>query len=349
MLRRCILYHNGSIGRTTAEQLSWYGNGKIRICFYPESSPLGMPMNTPSRSRIALALLVAILAVSTASIFIRLAQREAPSLVIAATRLTLATLMLLPIAFLRHQDELRHLVRAGHLPLAFFSGAFLAIHFATWITSLEYTTVASSVVFVSTGPLWVALLSPLFLREPLKRQVGIGLVLATTGGIIIALGDACEWQNGLHCPSLGIALQGRALWGNFLALVGAWAVSGYLMIGRKLRARVSLVPYISVVYGIAAILLILVALWRGLSFGGYSLSTYFWMLLLALVPQLIGHSTYNWALRYLSATLVAITTLGEPIGSALLAYLILGEMPTPFTTIGGALILAGIYLASQSS
>lgn len=304
--------------------------------------------HAPSRTRIALALLIAILAVSTASIFIRLAQREAPSLVIAATRLSLATLTLLPIAWMRHREELRRLVQAGHLPLAFFSGAFLALHFATWITSLEYTTVASSVVFVSTGPLWVALLSPLFLREPLRRQVALGLILATIGGITIALGDACDWQNGLRCPTLAIALQGRALWGNFLALVGAWAVSGYLMIGRKLRAEISLVPYISVVYGMAAILLVILALWRGQSFTGYQPQTYLWMLLLALVPQLVGHSTYNWALRYLSATLVAITTLGEPLGSAILAYFILNEMPTLFTIFGGALILAGIYLASRS-
>ena len=304
--------------------------------------------DTPSRSRIALALFVAILAVSTASIFIRLAQREAPSLVIAATRLTLATLTLLPIALLRHRQELRHLVQSHHFLLAFLSGAFLALHFATWITSLEYTTVASSVVFVSTGPLWVALLSPLFLREPLRRVVAVGLLLATTGGIIIASGDACEWQNGLRCPSLAVALQGRALWGNFLALIGAWAVSGYLMIGRRLRAQVSLVPYISVVYGIAAILLILIALGRGQSFLGYQPQTYFWMLMLGLVPQLIGHSTYNWALRYLSATLVAITTLGEPLGSAILAYLILNEIPTLFTIVGGALILTGIYLAART-
>jgi drug/metabolite transporter (DMT)-like permease len=302
----------------------------------------------PERSRLLLpiALLVAILAVSTASIFIRFAQRQAPSLVIAAYRLTLASLALAPFAWRRHRSELRGLTRR-ELLLASLSGVFLAIHFATWISSLEYTTVASSVVLVSTSPLWVALLAPLFLREPLTKYVLAGLLLALAGGTIIGLSGACTWRNGLVCSSLGNFMQGKASLGNLLALAGAWAVTGYLLIGRKLRARMSLVPYIFVVYSMAALALIVIMLAAGQKPFGYQPVTYLWMLLLALVPQLVGHSTYNWALRYLPAAFVAVTTLGEPIGSTILAFLILQEVPSSLQIIGGVLILGGIYITSR--
>src|SRR6266545_5069333 len=225
---------------------------------------------TEQRARFILpfALFTAIVAVSTASIFIRFAQAEAPSLVIAALRLTFATLLLAPFAWTRHRDELRSLMR-NEIILGVISGLFLAAHFGTWITSLEYTTVASSVVFVSTGPLWVALLSPMLLNERLRRAAILGLVIAILGGTIIGLSDACVWNHGLRCPDVGHIMQGgampsrtdvlvaRTVWGNFLALIGAWTVSGYLIIGRKLRGKISLIPYIFLVYGIAAIALAL--------------------------------------------------------------------------------------------
>jgi len=306
-------------------------------------------MNQPrTRLILPLALLFAILAVSTASIFIKFAQEDAPSLMIAALRLTLASLVLAPIVLTRHRAELRGLTRTD-LMLGLLSGLFLSIHFATWITSLEYTTIASSVVLVSTGPLWVALLAPIFLREPLTRPVLIGMALALVGGIVIGMSDSCTWNNGLSCPSLDQVLQGRALFGNFLALTGAVTVAGYLMIGRKLRVKISLMPYIFLVYSTAAICLLAFMLMVRESPFGYIPMTYLWILLLALIPQLIGHSTYNWALAHLPAAFVAITTLGEPIGSAILAYLILQETPTAATLTGGALILMGIYLASRNA
>lgn len=303
---------------------------------------------TDQRTRFILpiALVGAIAAVSTASIFIRFAQEQAPSLVIAALRLTFASLLLAPIAWFRHRDELKGLTR-NELVLAVFSGLFLAVHFATWITSLEYTTVASSVVFVSTGPLWVALLSPVSLNERLTRAAVVGLLIAILGGIAIGLSDACIWSNGLRCPQMDQILQGRAMWGNFLALVGAWTVSGYIIIGRKVRAKISLIPYIFLVYGISAVALILMMFAAGESPRGYPAETYGWIFLLALFPQLIGHSTYNWLLRYLPASLVAITTLAEPVGSAILAYFILSEIPSGGVMLGGLLILIGIYLASR--
>ena len=300
-----------------------------------------------SRFILPFALFAAILAVSTASIFIRFAQTDAPSLVIAALRMTFATLLLSPLAVTRHQDELRNLTR-NEIVLGIISGIFLAAHFATWITSLAYTTVASSVVLVATGPLWVALLSPLLLNERLKRAAVLGLVIAMIGGTVIGLSDACSWDTMLRCPDLRKVLQGRAMWGNFLALIGAWTVSGYLIIGRKLRAKMSLIQYIFLVYGISAVALILIMLVAGHSPFGYPAQAYLWIFLLAAFPQLIGHSTFNWALRYLPAAFVAVTTLGEPIGSAILAFFLLKETPTPAVIIGGILILFGIYLASKS-
>ncbi|MDL1909550.1 DMT family transporter [Chloroflexi bacterium CFX6] len=293
-------------------------------------------------------LLIAILAVSTASIFIRFAQTDgAPSLVIAALRLTFATLLLAPFALTRHRAELKSLTRK-QVTLGIASGMFLAVHFATWISSLEYTSVASSVVFVSTGPLWVALLSPMLLNEKSTRAAIVGLGLAILGGAIIGLSDACAIQDGIQCPELGQVMQGGAIWGNFLALAGAWAVTGYLIIGRKLRAGMSLVPYIFLVYGMAAAALIVIMLAAEKSPFGFEAKTYGWIFLLAAIPQLIGHSTYNWALRYLPAAFVAVTTLGEPIGSAILAFFILRETPSAAVILGGILILLGIFLASRN-
>ena len=138
------------------------------------------------------------------------------------------------------------------------------------------------------------------------------------------------------------------MWGNFLALAGAWAVSGYILIGRKVRAGISLIPYIFLVYGISAAALIVMMFAAGESPRGYPAQTYGWIFLLALFPQLIGHSTYNWALRYLPASFVAVTTLAEPLGSAVLAYFILREIPSRGVLLGGLLILTGIYLAART-
>lgn len=306
-------------------------------------------MDSRIRFILPFAILLAILAVSAASVFIRYAQNDgAPSLVIAALRLTFATLLIAPLALTRHLDEIKRLTRTEIL-LGGFSGIFLAVHFATWISSLEYTSVASSVVFVSTGPLWVALLSPILLKEHLSRTAMFGLGFAVVGGTIIGLSDACAWDNGLTCPALTDVLQGRAMWGNFLALVGAWTVTGYLIIGRKLRPGMSLIAYIFLVYGMAAAALLVFMFAAGQTPLGYSPRIYGWIFLLAAVPQLLGHSTYNWLLKYLSATLVAVVTLAEPIGSAALAYVFLQEVPTLGVMSGGALILLGIYLASRQN
>jgi drug/metabolite transporter (DMT)-like permease len=304
----------------------------------------------PRRSTLTMGLLAGIAAASTAAIFIRFAQSEgAPSIVIAAARLTIASLILAPIALTRYLSDLRRLDRQ-ELVLALLSGLFLALHFATWITSLEYTTVASSVVLVSTTPLWVALLAPLVLHERVGTAAVVGLSLALTGGVIVGLSDVCTWQTGaLSCPSLRTFFGGTAFLGDFLALAGAWMAAGYLLVGRKLRAKLGLVPYIFVVYGMAAVVLMVLMLGMGESPIGLPPLAYLWFALLALVPQLFGHSTFNWVLKYLPASFVSVALLGEPVGSTILAYFIFQELPG-WVKIGGALlIMTGIWLSGRDA
>ena len=295
-----------------------------------------------------LVLAFGIMAASTASVFVRNAQVEVSSLVIAALRLSLASLVLTPIVLARRRTELRGLQRS-ELLLALLSGLFLAIHFASWITSLGYTSVASSVVLVSTTPLWVALLSPFTIKEPLSRPILVGMVVALAGGIIIGLSDSCSWNGtNLVCPQLFDFVKGDAFKGDMLALLGALMAACYLIIGRRLRAGTSLLTYIFLVYGMAAVVLVTIMLAIGESPLGYSPKSYGWIILMALIPQLLGHTSFNWALAYLSAAVVSISLLGEPIGSSILAYIFLDETPSVMKIIGAILILTGIYIASRS-
>ena len=295
-----------------------------------------------------LAILIAIIAVSTSSIFIRFAQEKAPSLVIAAYRLSLATLVLTPYTLARHRPEIKAALSQKKLAgLAILSGVLLAFHFATWITSLQFTSVASSVVLVTTSPLWVALFSPLFLKEPLPWYVWIGLVITLIGGMVVGASDSCQWSaNGISCPTLSTFLQGKAFTGDILAVLGALFASGYILIGRRLRPTMALPAYTFLVYGVAALVLLAIVALSGESLVGYPWLTYLFFLALALIPQLVGHSTFNWALRYLSAAYVSIALLGEPLGSTILAYFVFSEIPSPFKLGGLALILSGIMVAS---
>jgi drug/metabolite transporter (DMT)-like permease len=275
-----------------------------------------------------------IVAVSFASILIRFAQGAGmPSISIAAWRLIFASAILLPYAWISRRDEIRSL-SGREWVLLVASGVFLGLHFATWIASLGYTSVASSVVLVSMGPVFVGLGSWLFLRERPGAFLVAGIILAAAGSVVIGWGD------------LG---QGRIqLVGDVLALAGAVFVAGYLMIGYRVRARRSLTTYIALVYAVAMVTVVIIVLVTQQPMFGYSLDAYGWVLALALGPQIVGHSTLNWALRYLSATFVAILTLAEPVGSGILAYVLLGEAITWSTAIGGAVVLAGIYIASRA-
>lgn len=278
-----------------------------------------------------LVLLVGILAASTAALFIRFAQAEgAPSIVIAAGRLTLASLILTPFALASGHREIRQLSRPD-LALAATSGAFLAIHFAAWITSLEHVSVLVSVVLVGTTPLWVALFAPLLLHEPLTRKIVGGIILAFAGGVLISIADPGDMAAGT-----------KPLLGSLLAVIGAIAAGLYMIIGRRLRATISVTTYIWLVYSAAAIFLLLTAFATGNTLTGYTPPVYGAMLLLALIPQLIGHSSFNYALGYLPAVYVGLIAPVEQIASAALALIFLGEVPVPLQYVGSALIILAI-------
>ncbi|WP_299027933.1 DMT family transporter [uncultured Thermanaerothrix sp.] len=294
-----------------------------------------------------LVLLLGILAISTASILIRFAQREVPSLVIAAYRLGIATLLLLPVGW--RQKEFAPLSARERL-WVLASGLFLACHFAAWITSLEYTTVASSVVLVTTTPLWVALFSPLLLREKNRQEVWLGLVLAMIGGIWIGLHQSCRIEGlRLICGWVNPDQKSTIWLGNLLALSGAFFASGYMIAGRRVRPKLSLLPYITVVYGVAAIVLLGFAVITRQSLWPYSPHALMYLMALAVIPQIVGHSAFNWALRFLPASFVTLGLLGEPVGTIILASLFLMEMPTWSEVLGGGVILLGIYLASRAN
>ncbi|MFQ5945476.1 MAG: DMT family transporter [Anaerolineae bacterium] len=275
-------------------------------------------------------LALGVVAVSFAAILIRWA--EAPALVVAAYRLGIASAIVLPLAGMRSRAEWALLpVRAWLLLAA--SGVFLGLHFALWIASLSHTSVASSVIFVTTSPLFVAAAAHLLGIDRVSRPTAIGIAVAAAGGILIGSGD--------------LSVGRGALWGDLLALGGAAMAAGYLLIGRKRRRGLTNLAYVAPVYGLAALLNLGLAAGAGLPFGGYAAVTFLMFLFLALGPQLLGHSSINWALGHLSAPFVSVAILGEPVGATLLAYLLLSETPAPETLAGGALILAGVYLASR--
>ena len=286
-----------------------------------------------------LVLAIGVLAVSVSAIFIRLAQTEeaVPSLAIAAWRTVIASLILLPFVLTRRQQELRGMKTADWL-LAVLAGLMLGIHFATWITSLAYTSVTSSSVLVSTSPLWVGLVAPFVLHEPLTRWLKVGLGLTLVGSVIVALGSGLQFSAG-----------DTNLLGNGLALLGALAMAVYYLVGRRLRQGLSLLSYTAVVYSMAALTLVTTCLASGVQLLGYSPTAYGLFALMAIFPQLIGHSSFNWALAYLPATFVAVTIISEPVGATILAILFLGEVPTGVAIGGSLLVLVGIVIASRKS
>lgn len=289
------------------------------------------PAKIPLQAYLVIA--IGVLAVSLASILIKLAQAEGiPSPLVAASRLTIASLVLTPITFRRYRQEISSL-QSSQLILAAVSGLFLAIHFATWVKSFEYTSVLVGVVLVNTNPLWSAILEIIFLRARLGRWIIIGLVAGITGSIIVAL------------PASG-SLQFEANAGSILALIGAFAVAVYFVIGRNLRATLSLIPYIWLVYSCAAVFLLILVAITGTPVLGYSLNGYLLLIATALIPQLVGHSSLNFALRYFPASYVGIAAQLEPVLSAIVAFLIFTEIPTSIQIIGSVIILCGVIFAS---
>jgi len=291
-----------------------------------------------------LLLLVSILAVSTAAILIRLVNDQASALVIAVYRLGLST-VLSGLLYLTASANHRALTKRNFLWMA-LSGAFLAAHFVAWISSLEFISVSSSVILVTTTPLWVALLSPVLLKEKVHKRFYAGMAAAILGGCIIAVGSSCTISAaGLACTEQIFGGDPQTLKGMFLALLGAWMASGYMLIGRKIRAETDNAQYTLVVYACAALILFFTAIFRGEELSGYTPRVYAIFLAMAIIPQMLGHSILNYALKFLPATMISMALLGEPIGSTILAILFLKEIPSMMEIIGGILILLGILIA----
>jgi drug/metabolite transporter (DMT)-like permease len=278
--------------------------------------------------RNGLLLVTGVVAVSFAAIFIRYA--EAPPLSIAMYRQVMAAVVVLPLVLALRRDELRGLSRR-QLGLAAASGAVLALHFATWIPSVKLTTVAASVVLVTASPIFVAAGSRFLFGE----RVGA----VTVGGILVGLAGAAVVSGG------DFAVSARAAAGDLLALAGALAAAGYFLLGRQLRQEVSALTYVGLVYTTCAVLLWPVAAVSGSRLMGFDGKTWAMFVLLALVPQLLGHTIFNFVLKEVSATVVTISVMGEPIGSTLLALAFFGEVPPWTAVVGGGLILGGIYVA----
>jgi len=269
-----------------------------------------------------------IIAVSMASVLIKLCA--APAMVIAVYRLALAALFFVAGSALKRRNHFARLSRSDLLWAA-LSGLFLALHFATWITSLEYTSVATSVVLVATSPVFVGIGGMLFLKERPGKLLLAGIVLTIAGSLVIS------WADFLGGHSSGV--------GNLLALSGAVAVAGYPLVGRRLRKHMDTLSYVTVVYSFGAVILLVWALLFRLPLAGYSREVYFLMFLIAFIPQVIGHTSFNWALQHVSAATVAVIALGEPIGAPILALFILGEKITAIQLLGGMFILIGVGFA----
>lgn len=284
-----------------------------------------------SRWRVLLVLGIGVTAVSFASVLVRLSP--APSIVIAAGRMAIATLVLSPFFWRRPGPAIRELAgqRRG---LVFLAGLLLAAHFALWIESLSRTTVTSSVVLVAMNPIFVALLSPLLLKERISLRTAVAVGLGAAGAAVVA------------GPRLG---SGMTLSGDLLALGGALCAAGYLIVGRGVRRRLSLLSYVYMVYAAAALALLAIVIAGRVSVARVPARAWLFIVLLALGPQLVGHTSFNWALKYLPAPAVAMAVLGEPVGTTLLAWAILRQAPTGLEMLGGAAICAGIYLAATGA
>jgi len=286
---------------------------------------------------------VATVAVSFAAIFISTAT--APPLVTATYRMAITAALLTPVAALRRRRRgatapandtgtagVTSATHARDYALLALAGVLLALHFATWTVSLFYTSVASSVLFVTVHPVLVAALAWVWLGERPRPAVAAGIGLTTLGSLVVAGGD--------------VQVGGRALIGDGLALAGAIVFAFYLLIGRRVRQRLDPIAYSTPVYLCCAVVLAGIAVIGRQPFGPLTWHNLVLFLALALVCTLGGHLVYNWTLKYLDTAVVSVSFLGEPVISSVLAWPLLGQPVHALTAAGGAVILAGIYLCA---
>ncbi|MFP3388580.1 DMT family transporter [Brevibacillus sp. SIMBA_040] len=276
-----------------------------------------------------LALLIGVIAISTSAIFVKLSNAPAP--IIATYRLVFSVVLTLPFLFW-NRGALGEIVKMPKKVwlLCLLSGAFLASHFLLWFESLNYTSVASSTVLVTLQPLFAFIGGYFFFGEKVRLLALTGGLLAVVGSFVIGWGD--------------FQVGGMALLGDALALMGAATVTGYWLVGQYVRQHMSSFAYTLVVYSATSLILVAYDLVLGYPLIGYPASDWGWFFCLALFPTLLGHSIFNWIIKWLNTTTISMGILGEPIGTAILAYFILGEVVTLPQWIGGLIIIAGIYL-----
>jgi len=288
---------------------------------------------TVGTARVMTAMGFAVLALSFSSIFVtQLERSEVPALVIAFYRMAIATAILLPAAVVVKRAEIATLVRRD-LGLLALGGLCLAVHFAAWITSLRYVSIATSIVLVNSHPLFVVIASYFFLDERPARRGLIGTAVGLVGMAIMSYDALINVQ---------LALKGDAL-----ALLGALAVVGYFIVGRKARTRMSLLGYVTPLYATCSIFLLAVVWIKGDRLAPYGASDWMFLVALAIVPTIIGHTVFNWALKHVRPTAISLAFLGEPVIASLLALIIFAQRPPTTTLIGGALVLVGVYLATS--
>ncbi|MHA1977300.1 MAG: DMT family transporter [Candidatus Hodarchaeales archaeon] len=283
-----------------------------------------------------LALIIATIAVSGASIFIRYALKSSAPIIIAFWRLFLVVLLLTPLLlFSEMRKQFRSVLTFHHMKYFVLGGFFLSLHFFSWIQSLEYTSVAASVIVVNSSPLWVVFLSFILFREVISPYQVIGLILCFAGIILIAFGDA---QNQLF-----ESFQE----GVILALFGSLMVACYFIIGKRMRSQfeVSNISYTYFVNGSCTIFLFLYSLGLSEQVWVFPLSNMTWFLALAIGPSLLGHALYTYSMKKLSAQVVSLTVLGEAAGASILGFIFLSEHLPISTILGGVFIGIGIILA----
>jgi drug/metabolite transporter (DMT)-like permease len=289
-----------------------------------------------------LALGVAVLAISTSAILVR--WSDAPNVIKALYRVSFTVGALLPLA-LRNRTAIGRIERRDGV-VAVAAGVALAAHFVTWFESLDHTTVAASVTLVQAQPAFVAVGAWVLLGERVTRRGAAGIALAMLGMAGLSFAPSIRAAVDPTVAATGSAVGTQ--YGNLLALVAATAVAGYYLAGRSLRRRLGVLPYVAVVYTVCALALLAVAVARGTVLFAYPPHEWALFAGMALGPGVLGHTVINWALGHVESHVVSVTLLGEPIGSTVLAALLLAETPTVGTVIGGAVVLAGIYVTASA-
>jgi drug/metabolite transporter (DMT)-like permease len=276
-------------------------------------------------------LVVAVLAVSTSGPLVR--EAAAPTMAIAFWRTALASAVLVPLVVLRHRAELRA-VRPAERRTAALAGTFLALHFGTWIPSLDFTSVASSVALTCTQPVWAAVMARAR-GESVPRRTWLGIAVALCGAVLLT--------------GVDFAISARALFGDALALAGGIFGAAYVTVGADARRTLSTTIYTSICYPVAASGLVIACVVGRQHLAGYDAHTWWVLLAITLGPQLLGHTLFNRVLRAISATIVSVVTLFEIVGSTLIAWWWFGESPSAGAYPAAVLIGIGVVLVVRAS